>query len=266
MFNGKYTHIKSIIEKVYRDYPFEEVFEDECKEWAYEILNKIGRSELFEDYTAEITVTDFMGELPDNISDAGISGIRDQETGIVLIPSTDIFISQNNSQTSTSGIINLGIAVPEEDEDDIVDIETEVASLPLNTYCQDYKYKIQGNNILCSIEDCVLEISYKGFPVWEDDGSPKIPDDTKVVSMVANYIAKNIARRLWFKSKISKQIYDDIDVDSLFDSGAARNRLAQPDIAGMESIRRNSTRLLPKPDQYSTGLRYLNEQERLREN
>ena len=41
-----HINIKSIIEKVYRDYPFEEVFEDECKEWAYEILNKIGRSEI----------------------------------------------------------------------------------------------------------------------------------------------------------------------------------------------------------------------------
>jgi len=265
MFNGKYTHIKTIIEKVYRDYPFEEVFEDECKEWAYEILNKIGRSELFEDYTAEVEIVDFMGELPDNISDAGISGIRDKETGIVLIPSTDIFISQNNSSSSSTRRLNLGIAV-EEDDDGIVDIETQVLGIPLSNYTQDYKYKIQGNNILCSVDDITLEISYKGFPVWEDDGSPKIPDDTKVVAMVTNYIAKNIARRLWFKGKISKQVYDDIDQDMSFDVGAARNRLAQPDTAQMESIRRSTTRLLPKPDQYSTGFRYLNEQERLKEN
>ena len=46
MFNGKYTHLNEILERVHRDFGFEEVFADEAKEWIWDCLGYFGRDEI----------------------------------------------------------------------------------------------------------------------------------------------------------------------------------------------------------------------------
>ena len=58
--------------------------------------------------------------------------------------------------------------------------------------------------------------------------------------------------------------YDRICKDRMWSQGAARNSFLTPDEATMEFIRRMQTRLIPKPEQFSTGFKYLNERERLK--
>ena len=45
MFNGKYTHLNERLERVHRDFGFEEVFADEAKEWIWDCLGYFGRDE-----------------------------------------------------------------------------------------------------------------------------------------------------------------------------------------------------------------------------
>ena len=45
MFNGKYTHINEIMERVHRDYGFSDIFEDEVKEWVWDCIGYFGRNE-----------------------------------------------------------------------------------------------------------------------------------------------------------------------------------------------------------------------------
>ena len=46
MFNGKYTHINEIMERVHRDYGFSDIFEDEVKEWVWDCIGYFGRNEV----------------------------------------------------------------------------------------------------------------------------------------------------------------------------------------------------------------------------
>jgi hypothetical protein len=84
--------------------------------------------------------------------------------------------------------------------------------------------------------------------------------------MLVSYVSMNMANRLLFKGKISDRLYDRIEGDYYFDAGAARNRMIQPDEAQLESIMRSQVRLMPSINRYKAGFKFLNSQERLREN
>lgn len=278
MFSGKYTHVRDIIERIYRAYPFEEVFEDEVKEHVYDALNYIGRQEFFEDAIDTITIADFKGILPDNIAEGGVLGVREYNTKTVMIPSKDIFMHQNQSSLngSTSGIVMGASWEAEYTEDTMIGdsvtlTENNVLVEPVNgktnpTNVEQFVYRVNDRYIFTGFRTGTIEISYKAFPVWSEDGSPKIPDDSKVVRMLVSYISMKIATKLLFKGKLNKQLFDIIEQDYLFDVGSARNRLVQPDLAELESIKRSQMRLLPKPNQFATGFKNINEQERLRGN
>lgn len=270
MFHGSYTNVTSIIERLYRNYGFDNIHIDEVKEWSWEYLSYLGRLEAFEDRFAEIDVTSHMGELPIGIIEGGIRGIRDKTTQIVLLPSPDIFIEGNSSSNSTStGIVSaITYTADSVQVGDTVELEVNNTAISIpesinNFSTEEYTYRIQGDYILCGLTTTTLEIAYKSFPIF-DDGSPKIPDDSKVIRGLVTYLAWMLVQRDFVKGKASKQVYDMIEAEYSFVVGAARNRLIQPDMAQMESIRRMSQRLLPKPGQYAEGFKNLNKEERLR--
>lgn len=278
MFSGKYTTVKELIERVYRKYPFQEVFEDEVKEHVYTAMNKLGRPEWLEDATSTITISEYKGLLPDNISEGGITACRDAITKTVMMPSKDIFLYQNQEDASTNVAYNAvvaGVSLTGSDDlapGDPVTLETnnvlvEALSGKTSPYSSDtYTYRVNGNYLFTGFRSGEVEISYKAYPIWELDGSPKIPDDTKVMEMLVCYVSLQIATRLLFQGKLNMQLYQLIEQDYYFNVGAARNRLMQPDLSELESMRRAGMRLLPKPNQFATGFRYINEQERLRGN
>lgn len=270
MFHGAYTHINSVIERLYRTYGFDNIHQDEVKEWTWEYLSSLGRLEAFEDRLSEIEVTGHLGELPIGIVEGGIKGIRDKTTQIMLIPSTDIFIEGNKAGsgnttgvvsaiTYTGDVVQLGDTVE-------LEVNNIGVSIPIsnnNFATQEYTYRLQGDYILCGLTTATLEIAYKSFPIW-NDYTPKIPDDSKVIRGLVVFLAWMLVQRDFIKGKVSKQVYDMIETEYSFVVGAARNRLIQPDLAQMESIRRMSQRLLPKPGQYANGFKDLNKEERLR--
>ena len=67
MFNGKYTHLNEILERVHRDFGFEEVFADEAKEWIWDCLGYFGRDEILTLMTDEVVISDNRGLLPSDI-------------------------------------------------------------------------------------------------------------------------------------------------------------------------------------------------------
>ena len=271
MFYGKYTHIREIIEGVRRDFGFEEVYDDEVKEWVWDSLGFIGVLNIYEDKTTEITIEDYRGLMPTDL--VYLEGIREQETGIMLIPSSSLFLSQNNTSTSTSaaylaGVSLTNVSTPDDvgDRGDLevnyafAEIYPDASSLSSNSTIG---YQIKQDYIICELNSGTLEVSYKAFPMW-DDYTPKIPDDPKVIRMVRLYIAERIAFRLMLQDKLSERKYDMIKQDYYFAIGSARNRLLTPDVATMEFIKRMQLRHIPKIDAFKNGFNTLGEQERLR--
>lgn len=273
-FNGKYVHIDQIMESVMRDYGFEELYKDECKEWVWEIMGIVGITTILQDVNTTIDITDHRGIMPSDLYtfDAE-SGIREIESNRSLLPTTDIFFDQNSQTTTlTQGIIasksfdvtydQLGDDVVSQINDSTVNLDIVYA--PGYVYeTETYTYRIQGSYIFCGIETTTLQISYKAFPIW-DDFTPKIPDNEKYIRMVKSHLAQRVAKRAYYQGKITREIKDDIEGDYLFDIASARSAMIMPSKDEMENISRMRMRLLPKPAQFDTGFRYLSTREKLR--
>lgn len=268
-FTGRYTHLKEILERVRRDYAFEEVYQDECKEWIWDIIGYVGVYNILEDKTEELTVEEHRTILPSDMYD--LIAIREKDTNITLLPATDKFYEQNVEDSSLQSAIitskTYNVTFDEIGDDLVTQDETvTVDGIGSSGYVyeqENYTYKIQGSYLFCGLEETTLQISYKGFPIW-DDYTPKIPDDAKFIRLVASYIAYKIAFRMKLQGKFSREDLEIIEQDYLFNVGSARNRMLLPNEDEMELIRRMSMRILPKPSQYSTGSRYISSQERLR--
>lgn len=269
MFYGRYTHVNEIIEKVREEFGFEQVPEDAVMEHIWMAMGKIGVKDIMEQYDEEIVITDNRGLMPANI--IYINGIREQISGIPLIPSKDIFINQNNTSTNNSQTYIAGYTVTGASDD----INTEAELAPNYAYVENYPessnldpgtsigYQIRGDYIFCEITSGTLEISYKGFPIWEDN-TPKIPDEAKFIEYIVYYLGEKIAKKLYFTDRLSRDKYEKIEQHLYWNQGSARNKMLTPDEVTMEFIRRMQQRLIPKPEQYSTGFKYLGERERLK--
>ena len=272
--NGKYIHIDQVLESIRARTGFEEVYQDECKEWVWEAIGVLGVSSILEDRTAEISIEDHRGLLPNDLYlfDSE-SGIREKESNRSLIPTTDIFFDQNKEATTlTQGIIaaeTYNVTYDELGDDLVSQIDDSTVNLdiiyaPGYVYeAEAYTYRIQGSYIFCGIETTTLQVTYKGFPIW-DDYTPKIPDDPKYIKYVTSYLMDIIVTRMWLNDRISRDKKDELERDYLFNAASARSHMLIPDKDEMENISRMRMRLLPKPAQFDTGFRYLNAREKLR--
>ena len=270
MFNGKYANINEVLEIVHRDFGFEEVFADEAKEWVWYCLGFFGRNEILAPTITEVVITENRGLLPSDIYT--FIGCRDKLSRTPLLPTTDRYFSKDFTQASSLGeaivqgeTINitttgLGDNLVEELNASTLFMEF-VPRIDVSSQAE-WTYQIQDGYIWTGIGELTLELAYLAFPIW-DDGTPKIPDDPKVMDMVVLFIAEKIAKRLFYQGKLSKQVLEDIRTDLDFRVGSAQNRIKMPSIDELESIKNSWLRLVPKPAQWQNGFRELNRGERL---
>lgn len=271
MFNGKYTHINEILERVRRDYAFEEVFIDEAKEWVWDCIGYFGRPEILVNSIEELDIEDNRGLLPTDMYE--FIGCREKSSKTPLIPTSDRYYSSNLTTTNTLGQVivqgqsiniettGVGDNLVEELEDSTIFLEF-VPTMDVDID-NNYTYQISGNYIFTGITDVTIEIAYRAFPIWEDN-TPKIPDDPKVVRMVTLFIAEKIAFRLMLQDKLSERKWGFIKDELEWAVGSAQNRMKMPNEDEMESIKNGQMRLRPRPNQWSTGFKNLNTGEGLK--
>ena len=272
MFNGKYTHINEIMERVHRDYGFSDIFEDEVKERVWDCIGYFGRNEVLVPLVDEVIITDNRGILPPDVYH--FIGCRDKNTKTPLLPTTDRFfmknfvntgaISQAIVQGQSINITTTGLGDNLVEELDASTLMLEFVPTYDATINAEWTYFIQDGYIFTHRDDLTLEVAYIAFPMWEDM-TPKIPDDPKVIRMVILHIAERLALRLYTKYRTNadrifwKDIQDELD----FAVGSASNRMKMVGEDGMESIKRSLHRLVPKPNQWTNGFRELNRGEQL---
>lgn len=272
MFNGKYIHLEEILERVHRDFAFEEVFADEAKEWIWDCIGFFGRDEVLVIVPdAEVDIVDNRGLLPGDVY--SFIGCRDKLTKTPLLPTTDRYFKKNFVSSTGLGeaivqgtsvdITTTGIGdnVVTQLDDPTLYMEM-VPRTDVNSQSE-WTYQLTDGYIFTGISNITLELLYVAFPMWEEDRTPKIPDDPKVIDMVSLFIAEKIAKRLFYQGKLSKQILEDIRTDLDFRVGSAQNRIKIPNEDELESIKNSWLRLTPKPNQWQNGFRELNRGERL---
>jgi len=227
----KYTSIRRVIEKVFRDngYTTEIDFYD-ALEWVAEAMGLIGVNLPYDQATVNINIVNYRGKMPKGW--LKIIGTRDADTKRPYRYETSSFF--HNCHTTDS----------------------------VDLHCNgDLTYKVSNNYIFSSKETGCIEMSVLQFPV-DEEGFPKVPDDVKYVRALASYIRHMADYKLHRQGKLSREISDKSEQSWLFDVGAAGTSARIMSVDEMESFKNQVLSLIPQPNEHSNGFGSLGAAER----
>lgn len=264
MLTSNYTTLDRVLERINSDYGFV-INRYDAAEWLWSIMGKLGIPAALEDKYKDDSIVDFRTELP--IDCYKLEGIRDGKTGNSLDKSANLFhrASKNYTGTSTTKITYFEgptVVVDARLHDDRASVFVSSSSNSSISDMEQLTYQEYSGNIYYGYKQGSVQIHYKAFPV-EDDGMPKIPDDSQYLDAVLLGILIKHLTRLQFKGQISMQVLDKYEKEYMFAAGAAIGKSKMPDIDEMESIKKMMQRLIPIQTFHAQGFKWSASTERL---
>lgn len=127
-----------------------------------------------------------------------------------------------------------------------------------------YTYKINNGVIFTSFENGYINMQYKAYPI-DSEGFLMIPDDEKFRVALKYHIMYKLDFRRWRSNPASsglKALLNDSEQRRDFYVGAARNKAHIPSIDGMEKLKNQWLRSIPKINEHSNGFASLGKAER----
>lgn len=225
--SGKYVSLETVLEKLYRDYPFRDISFSDAIEWAGEAIAFLGVVNQFVNREVTKEMVDGRAELPCDLYI--LQGIKDSHNHAPLLPKSSIFpLSSTTEKTD----------------------DTDVA----------YTYVLQGSYVFTERES--IDISYKAFPT-DDKGVPVIADREPVIRGVVAYIANKLAKKLFYMQLMNERIYAEIVRNTEFDMAAAESDGNMMDMAEAQAFKHGYARMMSQWQSYDTLHEFLVERERL---
>jgi hypothetical protein len=297
MLNGKYVSVETIIEKVYRDYGFEEDFDwNDAIEWVADALDFIGAPRAYVPKVTDgsttlgnpnpIVIKNHRGDLPCDLH--VIVQTREYCSKIPMLHNTDsfqagLYISNSPDTvncTTSSGCVDKVIdASPSTEIDDNKHCNpffnfnpnptantafgANMPSVQTIDYNKELSYTVNGGKIFTSFKEGQVEMAYWAVPTSED-GMPLIPADTRFQEACKNYLAHRISFKLSIQGRISPQIAEKLEQEWLFFCASANIKARIPSIDGMEALKNQWLRTIPNIKEHRNGFRGLNEGEQRR--
>ncbi len=256
MFSGRYTHYSNVLEHIYREYGFE-VDRNDVLEYIWDIIGIMGRPEILISDVKDVEIKDYKGSLPADLY--FMVGCRDKKSKVVLRKNTSFYnnnIKQNSQgayyETAFNKVEENGVLINDTVINSFIIPNFDINEFFSDIYYSDYVYNINNGTIFTNINNVVLEVAYLGFPVWED-GTPMIPEDSKVLRAVVDYIAEKVAFKMMLTDRINERKWKFVEEKSLWSMSSAINYMKIPDYDLMESIRINSIRIIPRGNFHSSG-------------
>lgn len=254
MITTRYTNLTEILERVRRDYGFEEVYYDECKEWVWDVIGFMGAPELLIPKTQTIPIRNWRGELPIDVYDLKDHLLRESKSGRVMTLSTEVFMKDDVVKDRDSIIMYDESVNFDEDAERVPGVK--YASIISTLYdIDDYAYKIQGDFIFTAIKEGEVELSYTAFPMDEKKLEPLIPDEPKAIRAVVNYLAERIAFRLMMVDKLSERKYEGIKQEYLFNVGAAITKARIQSVPELENLKNRTLQIMKDLHPYRRGFK-----------
>lgn len=257
-----YTHINEIIEKTRKE-GFENIHESDAKEFVWDVFGFIAVPSLFEQKTDEIEVKQYKGQLPVDFYSLAEGGIRDKKTKHVFRPSTDLFHKLNRQQDKSSDIVQkYGSTYYEWDENK----EEHISNSDEATYLigrtgsltnpEDFTYMLERDIIFIPFEERTLEISYKAFPIYQEDMTPKIPNDAKVIDLIVSYLKHKLSEKMLLQGTIDMKIAAKLEQDYLFRAASTRSSQLMNSPNEMENAKNQLLSLVPRSVSFRHGHRF----------
>lgn len=257
--NKKYTSLNEVLERVRRDFGFEEIYSHDAKEWVWDAIGLAGAPNMLITKTSVVEVRNWRGELPVDLFSLSNHQIRDSRTGAMLNYSEDSFhLSRRNSEGKLI-VSNNANSIFYIDEERTPEHETQYPSIMSSKLdnLENFGYTINNNFIFTSDKNMELEISYTAFPMDEETLEPLIPDDPAVLRAVVWYIGERTAFKLMLADKLSERKYEMIKQDYLFNMGSAitkANILSMPEI---ENIKNRTLQYVKSLSPFQQGFKNL---------
>lgn len=259
--NGKYVKIDRIVEGIFRDYGWQhEVNWIDLLEWSGEAMDLIavpkqyitkitdGNTDL--KHPCPIEIKNYRGKLP-----CGFIYIIQAIEGKSRIPmrtTTDTFhiglqISENTLGTQPNVPITSPLIVDEN-------------SLSKDNCSTDLTYSINDCYIFTNFEEGSVQLTYKAFPVDEDD-RPLIPDNVSYIQAIKAYIAEKIGQKLWIQNKLTGDKFQYLQRERDWYVGKATTAGLMPTLDEAETWKNAFVRLIPNINQHqSNNFKYLGDQ------
>jgi len=264
MHTGKYVTIDYIKEQANNILAFENVLSKEkIAELVWDVITKLGDPTLLITRVTNgingpqpINIINHRGLLPLDLVEIVNHTLRNYDTKIKLIPTNNPFFLSDmiDEEDLSDNDIPMGEVVTQT-EDDIEGVVTNISDyysplLPGSTTLGLVdKYMIQDGEIITTMEEGELELTYKAFPL-DTNGFPKIPDIPKLIELVKWTILERAGIQLWYQDKISERKYNHIESKYLFYKKATSNQLKINSIPEMEAFKNRFMRLNIDPNLY----------------
>jgi hypothetical protein len=231
-----YISIKQILDKIYREFPFERDIDfDSVVYWTGEALELIGAPALLREFITDgndlpvIEIKNNRGILPCSIVHLKSAFRKVGNDLIPMISSTDTaFIGKEQQKVGGNNI-----------------------------------YKITNGFIHTSFE--TGEVVLVGTTInTDEEGLPLIPDNVKVINMVTSYIMERIGFKLLMLGKIDGGRYSLLQQERAWYAGAADSAMRLPNYDEYESWMNNVHRLLLDNYQHSNRFISSNTKEQIK--
>ncbi len=235
----KYTSIKTVIAKVYRDLNINyELNEGEIYEWIGEALDLIGAYSQYEQVTTSLEFKNGKSKLP-----CGFEKLVD-----INYCGSPMYW---NTNTNRHNYACDGCNVP--------DYSSGCCDSGYNFYIND-SYVISDIN--CQ-DNKKVSITYLGIPT-DEYGDLLIPDDVYFMKALTAYVTYMIDKQEWRKGKLPDKVLQKSETDWLFYVNSARGSANMPNIAQLENIKNILRRMIPVQNDFKTGFKRFNKQENRR--
>lgn len=231
----KFTTIKEVIAKVYRDLNLsEEGRWQDMVEWAAEAIEHIGAYPQYIRKTVDITIENHRGLLPCDFVKLETAATKN---GNWLKPSQSAF-DFNYGKSATADLLNNGMW-----ED---------------------AYTIDNCWMKVNFLEGTVTISYMAVRT-DEDGFPMVPDDVSYKEALYWYIVSKLYYPDYLRGTMAQYVYRDIENNWQRYCSQARGNAYMPDLNELESIKQMWVRLLPSINNHSLDFfRESNNRERLK--
>lgn len=213
-----------------------------------------------------IDIINHRGLLPLDLVEVINHTIRNYDTKIKLIPSANPFFLSDieedddyitddaDVENALTGITGEVITQKPLEEDPLyVNTASTYISPAMKTSMSSNivdKYVIQDGEVITTIKEGRLELTYKAFPL-DNNGFPKIPDIPKLIELVKWTILERAGIQLWYADKINERKYRDIKRNYYYAKTSASNQLKVDSIPEMEAFKNRFMRINVDPNMYA---------------
>lgn len=87
--------------------------------------------------------------------------------------------------------------------------ETDLNNTRNECNCEPGTYVVQGCNIITSIEDGEITVSFESLAV-DEDGYPMIPDDASMENAIRYHIMYEYLEGLWYVGKVTDKVFQHV--------------------------------------------------------